>query len=134
VDLITILIIAIVALLVIGIFVVPGIILVRAGEVGIVTKKMFGKKLPQGKIVSTQGEIGLQFGNCQPTDALINKISLKTRYFMFRFHIGVSRIKGYYMRVKAPMCDNSKCGLTMMRVYIRPTHSGSFFTFLGIAE
>ena len=59
-DLITILIIAIVALLVIGIFVVPGIILVRAGEVGIVTKKMFGKKLPQGKIVSTQGEIGLQ--------------------------------------------------------------------------
>ena len=42
------------------IFILPGFALIRDNEVGIVTKKMFGDKLPEGKIISTKGEIGVQ--------------------------------------------------------------------------
>ncbi|WML68077.1 MAG: hypothetical protein METHP_01654 [Methanoregula sp. SKADARSKE-2] len=37
-----------------------GLTLVRDDEVGIVTRKMFGPTLPQGQIIATKGEIGVQ--------------------------------------------------------------------------
>jgi uncharacterized membrane protein YqiK len=44
----------------------PGFSLVRADEVGILTKKMFGRKLPQGKIIATEDEIGVQADTLMP--------------------------------------------------------------------
>ena len=58
--------IAIVLLLILLIFVLPGFALVRADEVGILTKKMSGKKLPQGKIIASEGEIGIQADTLMP--------------------------------------------------------------------
>jgi uncharacterized membrane protein YqiK len=42
------------------IFVLPGFTLVRDDEVGIVTRKMLGNSLPQGQIIATKGEVGVQ--------------------------------------------------------------------------
>ncbi len=39
---------------------ISGLHLIRANEVGIVTRKMFGPKLPQGQIIATKGEVGIQ--------------------------------------------------------------------------
>ena len=47
-------------------FILPGIALVRDNEVGIVTRKMFGKELPQGKIIATNGEVGVQADHLMP--------------------------------------------------------------------
>jgi uncharacterized membrane protein YqiK len=41
------------------IFIIKGLKLIRDDEVGILTKKMFGRKLPQGRIISRAGEIGV---------------------------------------------------------------------------
>jgi uncharacterized membrane protein YqiK len=41
-------------------FFVAGLRLVRDDDVGIVTKKMFGRTLPQGQIIATKGEVGVQ--------------------------------------------------------------------------
>ena len=49
------------------IFVVPGFALVRDNEVGIVTRKMFGQPLPQGKIIAiNHGEVGVQADHLMP--------------------------------------------------------------------
>jgi uncharacterized membrane protein YqiK len=48
------------------IFILPGFALVRADEVGILTKKMFGKKLPQGHIIASEGEVGVQADTLMP--------------------------------------------------------------------
>ena len=58
--------VAIVLLVFILIFVIPGFALVRDYEVGILTKKMSGKKLPQGKIIASDGEIGVQADTLMP--------------------------------------------------------------------
>ena len=58
-DFITQLLLAIIVIIIIW-FLLTGLILIHASEVGIVTRKMFGKKLPQGKIIATKGEIGVQ--------------------------------------------------------------------------
>jgi uncharacterized membrane protein YqiK len=42
------------------IFILPGFTLVRDDEVGIMTRKMFGQSLPQGQIIATKGEVGVQ--------------------------------------------------------------------------
>jgi uncharacterized membrane protein YqiK len=39
---------------------IAGFRLVRDDDVGIVTRKMFGPTLPQGKIIATKGEVGVQ--------------------------------------------------------------------------
>ena len=39
---------------------ISGLHLITANEVGIVTRKMFGPKLPQGQIIATKGEVGIQ--------------------------------------------------------------------------
>ncbi len=56
---------AITALLVICIVVVifllvPGLKLITDSEVGILTKRMFGRKMPQGQVVARNGQIGVQ--------------------------------------------------------------------------
>ena len=57
-------------LIILGIIVLwlllKGLILIRANEVGIVTRRMFGNKLPQGKIIATKGEIGVQANSLMP--------------------------------------------------------------------
>jgi len=53
-------------LVILVIFVLPGIFVVGANEVGILTRKMTGKKLPQGRIVAREGENGLQAGALMP--------------------------------------------------------------------
>ena len=40
--------------------------MVSDNEVGILRKKMTGKKLPQGKIIATDGEIGIQADTLMP--------------------------------------------------------------------
>ena len=58
--------ISIVLFMLLLIFVLPGFALVRDNEVGILTKKMSGKKLPQGKIIASEGEIGVQADTLMP--------------------------------------------------------------------
>jgi uncharacterized membrane protein YqiK len=65
-DLIGLGILGIVVLICLVFFVLPGFALIKAGEVGILVKKMFGKKLPQGKIIATEGEVGIQAETLMP--------------------------------------------------------------------
>jgi len=58
--------VVLVLLTILLIFFLPGFALVRADEVGILTKKMSGKKLPQGKIIASEGEIGVQADTLMP--------------------------------------------------------------------
>jgi regulator of protease activity HflC (stomatin/prohibitin superfamily) len=60
----TLLLIIIVILL--PILILPGFALIRDDEVGIVTRKMFGRKLQKGQIIATRGEIGLQADTLLP--------------------------------------------------------------------
>jgi len=64
-DLISLSLIVILLIIIIW-FIGKGLILIRADEVGIVTRRMFGKKLPQGKIIATKGEIGVQADTLMP--------------------------------------------------------------------
>ena len=41
-------------------FLILGLRLIGDAEVGILTKKMFGKKMPPGRIVARNGQIGVQ--------------------------------------------------------------------------
>ncbi len=43
-----------------------GLSLVGANQVGILTKKMLGKKLPQGRIIARSGEVGVQADTLLP--------------------------------------------------------------------
>ncbi|MDD1723740.1 MAG: hypothetical protein LUQ07_01275, partial [Methanospirillum sp.] len=64
-DFFTLLLVIILGILIIWVL-LKGLILIRANEVGIVTRRMFGKKLPQGKIIATKGEIGVQSDTLMP--------------------------------------------------------------------
>ena len=48
------------------IFVLPGFFIIGARDVGILTRKNFGIKLPEGHIIATKGEIGIQAGTLMP--------------------------------------------------------------------
>jgi|WetSurMetagenome_2_1015567.scaffolds.fasta_scaffold08274_4 regulator of protease activity HflC (stomatin/prohibitin superfamily) len=48
------------------VFILPGIALVGDSQVGIVTRKMFGKPLPEGHIIATKGEVGVQASTLMP--------------------------------------------------------------------
>src|SRR5512136_2273399 len=50
----------IVAFLVVVWFILRGLTLVGDDDVGMVTRKMFGATLPQGQIIATKGEVGVQ--------------------------------------------------------------------------
>jgi uncharacterized membrane protein YqiK len=59
------------------IFIVKGLALIHDDEVGILTKKMFGRKLPQGRIISRDGEIGVQADIVMPRLLWRNPITWK---------------------------------------------------------
>ena len=40
--------------------IIKGFCLIGANQVGILTKNMFGKKMPEGQIIARHGEIGVQ--------------------------------------------------------------------------
>jgi regulator of protease activity HflC (stomatin/prohibitin superfamily) len=44
----------------------PGLKLIRANEVGILTMNMFGRKMPEGQIIAYNGEIGVQAETLMP--------------------------------------------------------------------
>lgn len=52
--------------IVVGLFILSGIVYVRKYEIGIVIKKMLGKKMSQGKIIACNGEIGVQAETLMP--------------------------------------------------------------------
>jgi regulator of protease activity HflC (stomatin/prohibitin superfamily) len=54
--------IALIALL----FVLKGFCLIGSNQVGILTKNMFGKKMPEGQIIARHGEIGVQASTLMP--------------------------------------------------------------------
>jgi uncharacterized membrane protein YqiK len=49
-----------IAFLFVAWLIIAGFCLVRDDDVGIVTRKMFGPTLPQGQIIATKGEVGVQ--------------------------------------------------------------------------
>lgn len=51
---------------IIFIFFISGLVYISRYEVGIKTKKMFGEKMPQGKIIACKGEIGIQADTLMP--------------------------------------------------------------------
>ncbi len=44
----------------------PGLKLITDSEVGILTKRMFGRKMPQGQVVARSGEVGVQANTLMP--------------------------------------------------------------------
>jgi uncharacterized membrane protein YqiK len=48
------------------IFILTGFRLIGPNEVGILTKNMFGRKMPEGQIIAHQGEIGVQARTLMP--------------------------------------------------------------------
>lgn len=49
-----------------GLFLINGLKLIRDNEVGIVTKNMLGAILPEGHIIATKGEVGIQASTLMP--------------------------------------------------------------------
>jgi hypothetical protein len=70
-------IVAIFVTIIVLIFILKGLALIHDNEVGILTKKMFGKKLPQGRIISRYGEIGVQADIIMPRLLWRNPITWK---------------------------------------------------------
>jgi uncharacterized membrane protein YqiK len=56
----------IIAFLIVLIFILLGLRLIGANEVGILTKNMFGRKMPEGQIIARKGEVGIQAGTLMP--------------------------------------------------------------------
>jgi hypothetical protein len=60
-----------------GIFFLSGLVIIGRYEVGIKTKKMFGAKMAQGKIIACDGEIGIQADTLMPGVYWFNPITWK---------------------------------------------------------
>lgn len=58
--------IILILLIVLITFIIAGLALIRDDQVGILVKKMFGRKLPQGRIIAREGEIGIQANILMP--------------------------------------------------------------------
>jgi uncharacterized membrane protein YqiK len=56
----------ILALILVYVFVGRGLFLIKANQVGVLTKKFGGRKMPAGQIIARHGEIGIQAGTLQP--------------------------------------------------------------------
>ena len=54
------LIILLAALVVLAVILLLGIYLIEEYQVGIATRKIFGKKMPAGQVIARHGEIGVQ--------------------------------------------------------------------------
>jgi uncharacterized membrane protein YqiK len=57
---------SIIAAFILLVLILRGFCLIRASQVGILTKNMFGKKMPEGQIVARHGEIGVQAKTLMP--------------------------------------------------------------------
>jgi regulator of protease activity HflC (stomatin/prohibitin superfamily) len=55
-----------IVLFILLIFALAGLRLIGPDEVGILTKNMFGKKMPEGRIIAREGEIGVQANTLMP--------------------------------------------------------------------
>jgi len=55
-----------IAIFIIFMFVLRGFCLIGANQVGILTKNMFGKKMPEGQIIARNGEVGVQAKTLMP--------------------------------------------------------------------
>ena len=55
-----------IAVIIILFVILPGLRLIGSNEVGILTKNMFGKKMPEGQIIAREGEIGIQARTLMP--------------------------------------------------------------------
>jgi len=55
-----------VVVLLLLIFVLPGFVIIGSREVGIVVRKNFGKRLPEGHIIACNGEVGIQADVLRP--------------------------------------------------------------------
>lgn len=64
--LILLVIVAVVILLGLVGLVLPGVIIIGACDVGVLIRKNFGRKLPEGHIIATNGEIGIQSATLLP--------------------------------------------------------------------
>jgi hypothetical protein len=62
---------------VLGLFFLSGLTYIGRYEVGIKTKKMFGAKMPQGKIIACDGEIGIQADTLMPGLYWFNPLTWK---------------------------------------------------------
>ena len=60
------LVVVIVVVMVFHVLIIPGLRLIHANEVGILTKNMFGKKMPEGQIIAHEGEIGVRAQTLMP--------------------------------------------------------------------
>lgn len=56
----------ILVIIVVGILILSGLVYIGRYEVGIKTKKIFGKKMSQGKIIACNGEVGIQADTLMP--------------------------------------------------------------------
>ena len=56
----------ILALILVYVFVGRGLFLIKANQVGVLTKKFGGQRMPPGQIIARQGQIGIQAGTLQP--------------------------------------------------------------------
>src|SRR5437899_12714651 len=54
------------ALLAVLAFVLKGLYLIRAGEVGVLVKRLGGRKMPPGQVIARHGEIGTQAATLVP--------------------------------------------------------------------
>src|SRR5438309_5549202 len=54
------------ALLAVLAFVLKGLYLIRAGEVGVLVKRLGGRKMPAGQVIARHGEIGTQAATLMP--------------------------------------------------------------------
>src|SRR5437879_4881622 len=54
------------ALLAVLAFVVKGLYLIRSGEVGVLVKRLGGRKMPPGQVIARHGEIGMQAATLMP--------------------------------------------------------------------
>ncbi|MDD5639685.1 MAG: SPFH domain-containing protein [Candidatus Pacebacteria bacterium] len=65
-DLIIKIIVGIIGIIILYKLILRGLVLINDDETGILVKKMFGKELPQGKIIACNGEIAIQADILQP--------------------------------------------------------------------
>jgi len=75
IDLLYVLIVPVV--IIAGLFFLSGLVIIGRYEVGIKTKKMFGAKMAQGKIIACDGEIGIQADTLMPGVYWFNPITWK---------------------------------------------------------
>ncbi len=64
-DLIVLLLLLAIVIVASAIF-VSGLALIRDSEVGIVTRLMLGKTMPQGQVIARNGEVGVQADTLMP--------------------------------------------------------------------